>query len=376
MWLQFTDAERAALRRTHTAPSRVDILHAGRRVHTLLMVSGLVTVDAARAVRSNLDCQLIDPTGALSRGDVDDLLNAYECEVAPWRGVRLAGRDTLAPWGVYQLADHAVRDTPDGLTITLAGQDRAIGYQGEMDSAVPIPAGTPVETAIQRLLAKVNPAVTVAGLRSGFTVGPLLFRPDINVWDEARELAASVGAELFHDRTGQCVLTLAGPASDTPVAQFAEGDGLLQQAERAEDSDTIRNVVVVESVDGRFVAVAEDTNPTSPTYARGPRSRRRVRTIRNQHIGSLQQAQQAATVRLAYELGRSETVTFTAVPDPALDVDEVVTVHRPRAGLTHRALVVESIAMPLSAEELMTVSCRRSVLTPDGQVLPVGEVAA
>jgi hypothetical protein len=37
--------------------------------------------------RANLSATLVDPTGALTTGDVDDLLDPYECEISPWRGV-------------------------------------------------------------------------------------------------------------------------------------------------------------------------------------------------------------------------------------------------------------------------------------------------
>ena len=111
----------------------------------------------------------------------------------------------------------------------------------------------------------------------------------------------------------------------------------------------------------------KDTDTSSPTYAGGRYGERPVAMV-NQHFSSINQAKQAAASRLAYELGRSETVSFSAVPDPALDVDEVVTVHRPRAGLEHRGLLVATLDMPLGASETMRVGCRRSVLAPDGRI--------
>jgi hypothetical protein len=165
------------------------------------------------------------------------------------------------------------------------------------------------------------------------------------------------------------VMVPVGPITSDPVAAFAQGDGLLLSLDRTEDSDTIRNVVVAESPSGLIRAVVADDDPTSPTYAYGRYGERPAEVIKNQHFMSVEQAQQAASARLRYELGRSETVAFTAVPNPALDVDEVITVHRPRAGLSLRPLVVESIDMPLGAEDVMRVGCRRSVLAQDGVVL-------
>lgn len=374
MW-DFSAAARAALAGDHTAAIRVEVWQAGTAVYALEVLSGSVSVDADRTVRRNLACRLVDPTGQLSRGDVDDLLNPYDCEIAPFRGVLLPGGEELAAQGVFGLTSRSVSDGPDGLVIDLAGQDRAMGYQGPMASALAVPGGTPVEVAIRRLLASRNPGVTLQSLDTGFTCGPLLYPPDIDVWAQAQQLAVSVGARVFHDRTGQAVLAGTGPASGVPAASFAEGDGRLLTVNRTEDSDTIRNVVIAESTNGLIRAVVEDSDPTSPTYAGGRYGRRPV-TLVSQHFGSVEQAQQAAAARLAYELGRSETVTFTAVPDPALDVEELVTVHRLRVGLDHRGLLTSSIQLPLAADEAMRVGCRRSVLASDGRSFDVEEFTA
>lgn len=377
MW-PVSAAARALLRGSHTAVARVDVLHSGRPVYTLDVVDGQVSTESGRAVLRNLGCTVIDPTGELSGGDVDDLLNPYVCEIAPHRGVRLptptnaASDSVMVPLGVFGLTSRQV--SGDG-SISLTGQDRAMGYQGPMLGSLAISAGTPVEVAVLRLLGARNPGVTLVTLKTGFTCGPLVYAPDIDVWSEAQELAQSVGGQLYHDRIGQATLRLSGPASSVPVATYADGDGLLLSVDRQEDSDTIRNVVVAESADGRVRAVVEDTNPSSPTSIGGRYGRRPAKTLVNQHFQTVTQARQAAALRLAYELGRSETVTFTAVPHPGLDVDDVVTVHRPRAGLHDRGLVVASTTMPLAADEPMQVACRRSVLAPDGRVFPAEEAA-
>jgi hypothetical protein len=375
VWSKFSTAALTELGRSNTKATRVDVLQGGRAAYTLEVVSGQVTVDVDRAVRRNLSCSLVDPTGSLTEGDVDDLLNPYDCEIAPYRGVMAAGVAELAPQGVFQLTARDVVDTDDGLVISLDGQDRAMGYQGGMGSALSISAGTPVETAIQLLLASRNPLLNLLSLNTGYTCGPLLYAPDIDVWREASDLAASVGAQLFHDRTGLCVLAHTGPAPTTSVARFAEGDGLLMSVDRKEDSDTIQNVVVAQSTNGAIVYEAADTNPASPTFSGGRYGRHVAKPVISQHIQSLQQAKQVATTRLAYELGRSETVTFTAVPNPALDVNEVVTVDRPRVGLTDRGLVVATISMPLASDGVMQVGCRSTTLSADGQVLPVDSLA-
>ena len=358
----------------HTAVTRVDVWHSGKHVYTLAATGGAVQAEAGSPVSRSLSGSLIDPTGQLSRGDAGDLLNAYECEIAPYRGVRLADeRDELCPLGVFGLTGKTVADSPDGLTISLTGQDRAMGYQGPLGRSVAISAGTPTEVAIRQLLTTRRPGLSMVTLKTGFTCGPLYFGSDMDAWGEAQKLAQSAGAKLFHDRSGQLVLALAGALSDRPVARYAEGDGLLLDVDRKEDSDTICNVVVAENADQSIQVEVADMDPTSPTYSKGQYGRR-VYTLKNPYFSSVRQAQQAAATRLAYELGRSETVRFTAAPNPGLDVDEVVTVHRPRAGLVDRGLVVASLDIPLNIVEgdawvPMQVGCRQSRLAQDGRVL-------
>ena len=401
MW-DWSEAAAAALVGGHTAVSRVDVLHNGTPVYVLAVTGGRVGMDAHRPVRANVSCALIDPTGRLSRGDVDDLLSPYDCEIQPWRGVALSSTRVayqpsptagfggtelgipvvtrsssveLAPLGVFGLTGRTVTDSPDGLAIALAGQDRAMGFRGPMSSALAIPGGTPVEAAITRLLLTRRPGLSLLAMDTGFTCGPLLFPPDIDVWAEAQKLAESVGVRLFHDRLGRCVLAPAGPASGSPVARYAEGAGLLLSVDRAEDADTIRNVVVAESPDGRIRVEVADTDPSSPTSV-GGRFGRRVAPPLVHPFTSHEQARQAAMARLVHELGRSETVAFTAIVNPGLDVDEVVTVHRPRAGLVDRGVIVATLDVPLSVKEPMQVVCRQSRLAQDGRGLPPTELAA
>jgi hypothetical protein len=405
VWLDFSDEARTAIRSggTQWPVFRVNILHNGWPVYPLDVVDGSVKFSADGPLSANLDCSLVDPTGNLTTGDVDDLLDPYECEIAVYRGVSyrevtfgvmsapnagfglqpfgtsgFGGQDVstittsrwiteLAPLGVFGLTSRQVNDSPDGLKITLTGQDRAMKYQVPMKSALAIAGATKVETAIVKLLARVNPSLRLLAMATGHTVGPLLYPPDIDVWAEAQELATSVGARLYHDRTGRCVLLPAGPSRHA-VASYAEGDGLLLSLDRTEDSDSIRNVVVAESADGQVRAVAFDDDPTSPTYAGGRYGFRTFR-VENEHIHSVSQAKKAAVAALLRELGRVETVQFEAVPDPGLDVGDVVTVHRPRAGLDRRALTVDTIDMPLSVGASMRVGCRKSVLSQDGEVI-------
>lgn len=366
MW-PFQGATRQAMAQTHTAVAELVVLHNGKPVYQLVIVGGSVTTEANRSVARSLGATITDPTGVLSGGDIADLLSPYNCEVIPYRGVVVGTKTEWAPLGVYRLTQRHPKG--DG-TVDLTGQDRAMIYQGPMSGTLSISANTPVETAIYSLLRTRYSGLKVIPRSTGQVVGPLLYQPDIDVWAESQKLAQGVGCWLYHDRVGELVFGSAIPTTANPVARYAEGDGVLQTVSRTEDADKIHNVVVVQSPansTGVVVsATAEDTDPTSPTYSYGSYGRH-VLVVTNQSITTTIQAQQAATSLLVQELGRSETVSFTIVPDPTLDVLDPVIVHRPIVGLVNHAVIIDRTTLPLAVTEVMQVDCRKYIQLRDGQ---------
>lgn len=364
MW-PFSGAALNELVQSHTAVSRLDVIRGGKSAYTLVVTAGSISAQANRSTLRNMTATATDPTGQLSGSDINDLLNPYSCQVAPYRGVVIPSTGALvyAPLGVYQLTNRSV--TGDG-SIDITGQDRAIIYQGGMTATLAISSGTPIETAIQKLLVTRNRALQFRTWNTGFTTGPLIFAPDIDVWKEAQTLAQSVGGYLYHDRRGLLTFSPALPTNARPMRSYTEGDGLLLGVKRAENSDTIHNVVVVEKEAGSTIrATMQDTDPTSPTFA-GGKYGRRVLTIQNPHVGTVTQAQQAARNELMKQLGRSETVSIDVVPDPTLDPLDPITVNRPSASLKNTGLTIDTITLPLDVQSPMNIVCRKYLLTQDG----------
>jgi hypothetical protein len=356
------------LRQSHSPVAVLDVLHGGRAVAQLAFTGGTVNVQGGRSVTRNFSGTVIDPSGGT---DIAGLFEPFDCEVMPRRGVLLAdGSWELAPQGVFRLTK---RDVGDLGTYVVSGQDRAVIYQGPMDNAVAISGGTPIETAIRRLLVTRNRNLVMHDWVTGFTCGPLLYPPDANVWDEALDLAKSVGGILQHDRNGELVFEPGMPVSDEPSAIYAYGGGVLLDATRSEDYDTVRNVVVVESSKAGYAGViratAEDTDPISPTYA--GRLRRPV-TLTNQHVGSIGQAQQMAATELARVLGRSEETSVTVVPDPFIDANDVILTDYPAKGIYKRSMIVAGFSVPLTVDAPMTLQCRRSLVGRDGRLIDIG----
>jgi len=367
MWAM-SDAAVAVQAQSHRAVFRLHVLH-GRMVVAELsgvVLSGQVTADPERSIMRNLALSIVDVDGTLSNTDLGGLLSPYEAEVRPWRGVVLPSGDReWVPLGTFRLTNSDITDGDSGMSVNLTGHDRALIYQTPLPGPVTISAGTPVETAIGTLLSRVYAGFSWDPWRTGVTLGPLLYDSSDQAWDAALTLAESVGGWLFHDRMGEPVFAPFGNNPSTASQRFAE---TLLSVTKGEDSDEIHNSVVMQSTDsgvGRIVAVAEDLDIASPTYVNGRHGRRQI-TITNPHIGGPVQAKQAAVAQLTRELGRSETITWECVPDLRTDPEDLVKVHRPRAGVVDRQVSVASLSMPLDVTGSMQVTGRRTIIGQDG----------
>jgi hypothetical protein len=106
-------------------------------------------------------------------------------------------------------------------------------------------------------------------------------------------------------------------------------------------------------------AEAVDDNPASPTWVEGPFGDVPL-FYTSALITTVDQAQDVADAMLLRKLGLVEGLRFAAIPNPALDVDDVVQVTRLRARVD--ALhVVEQFNMGLQPSSPMQVTTRKRI---------------
>ena len=364
-----TLAARIELARSHTMCARIDVLHGGRYVTTLVPVEGEMTAEAKRSITRNLAARITDPTGQLDAYGIQSLLAPASAELAPYRGVVIGGVRVEYPLGVFRMTG---RERNGDGTVSLTAHDRGILYQGGMRSTLAIPAGTPVETAIRRLLLSRNSGLALQAWKTGYTVGPLIYQPDADVWAEAQKLAESVGGWLAHDRNGYLIFGASVPTKRTPEARYTWGDGLLLKASKSENFDAIHNMVIVRSATlaggGIIEGSAADTNPLSPTFVGGSFGTRPV-ILSNQYVGSVQQAKQMAAAELVRELGHYETVTVECPVDPTRDPLDLLVINQPNIDLIERTVMVSNATIPLTAKGRQTMTCHRSLISADGRTI-------
>lgn len=350
----------AATAESHRSIAKLDVYRSGALIATDLPVTaGSVTVDSSAAIRRRCTLTVVDPDGTLAPSEPTDALAPYGNEVKLYRGVE----GDLAELGVFRIEQAEVADA-GAVTIALTGFDRSGTVQeARFENAYTVAEGTNYGTAIQALITDRLPSVTFNFVSTTRTTPLLTFEEGADPWEAAQNMAASIGMDLFFDAAGVCVLRPEpDPLSGAVVATFVEGvNSVVVAVNNNLTAKPAYNKFIVtgETMDGTPPVRAEafDNNPASPTYYFGTFGKR-PRFFRSQFITSQAQAQETADAFLRRELGGSEQVTFSAVPNPALDAGHVVQAVRSRIGVDTIA-VIESLRMPLDAASFMTVVTRK-----------------
>ena len=300
----------------------------------------------------------------------------------------------LVPCGVYRITDVTIEEDKDGnVVMTIKGSDLSIVVQknswtGPVTVArhpytIPVEAisffditpeqcyvASTIMEAIKILInnrwpthpafgppyfnfSGVNdhPITDAVIMGSSYNGGSMSQSP----WQDITALATALGAELFNDATGAFVLrTIPDPNAQQPVWSFLDGDGgLLTKVTRDINIDkTVNFVIATGEAVGTTVplrAEAVDDDPTSPTYYQGPMGRILGRESGSKQLYTIQQVQNAANTYLNWFVGADEQVSIECVPNPALDVADVIKVRRKNVGVYDPTVVFSDIKQDIYA---------------------------
>lgn len=362
----------------HRILTQMDVIDAsGATIASGLDVSdGQVTVEKGRACRRECTVTIVDPDGSLVPSDIRDLLHPMSGnQFRLHRGLYdLAGQyPLLYPLGTFVLNRPRIVDTGDSLTIQITGQDRAkIVQEGRLTDTLTIPSGTNYSTAIQTLVETAYPLVAPSFMGTTRTTPQLVFDAQTDPWDAASQMANALGAELFFDAYGYCVLqaeTLAGQTL-IPIAEYVEGDtAMLLDLSKDLDTEQSYNWVVVTGEHADLAAPvraeAYDNNPSSPTYVEVSgglvvAGRKKPRFYSSPFITTTAQAQESADAILARSKGTVENIELSAIVHPGLNVNDPILVRRERVAVDALYLV-DQVTIPLKWDQPMQVATRRVV---------------
>ncbi|PSK90577.1 uncharacterized protein DUF5047 [Haloactinopolyspora alba] len=344
-----TMAARARVLTTYQTGSDPDGVEVG-------IIDGEVSGDATAAIRHELD--LTTPART------DDLLTPYGNEIYVERGVSL--RSGAVEWvglGYFRIWE-ASQDGDSDQPVGIAAKDRMAGIMdARLEAPVQYLASNDLGFVFTDLVQAVYPSALVAFDDSA---SETLGRNTVVEKDRyafLRDLAAAYGKVFYVDHTG--VFRVETPPDPTvPLLTVAGGrGGVLLELSTELYRDGVYNAVIAEGegTDDKppVRAVVRDENPQSPTYYFGTYGKV-PRFYSSQFIRLGTQAHRAARSILRQNLGLPYSADLSAVPNPALEVLDPISV-RDRDTAQERTYVVKESTIPLTAQGAMTATMTEQV---------------
>jgi hypothetical protein len=377
--------------------------------YTASMSNGTVTVarNSAQRRTANIVLELIPtvPVPILMPADPSSLLSPFGTEIFLETGIAstvggtgIASVATWIPLGLFTIVTTDTQDTTTNLVVSLTLSDRSFTIsQRAFLQPYNIPAvGGNFSAEIQALLNMVwaqDPNALPLQYNitpTSETVPTASFNQGADPWTSAVQLATAIGYELFFDVNG---IVTAFPVPDpltqpitwnyTDSVDAIEGfSGTGSQSLLGSPYSTpaavtntmtrsgIYNDIVIQgtgtsnapsySSSGTTttpaLATAADNNPQSPTYIKGGLGN--VPDFVASSLVTTSGAQDMANTQLQVALSSSWTVTLQIPPNPIFDIDDVVTVTRPRVGLNNAKVVIDTITHAVNYADLTSFTGR------------------
>lgn len=374
-----TSAFKAAVVSDHTVVSKAEVWSTQQLLTTLDVGSGTVSIDNTSAVRRTCTVTLTtsrDATNIVPDNDYD-ILSPFGNELKLYRGIQYAsGTKEYVPLGVFVITEVAISDTNEGVQVIISGEDRSIIVsRAKWTQPYQVTSGT-LETALTNLLKSRYPDVITNFPTTNVTINQVVLgaENENNPWKDAVELAELVGYDLYFDETGTAVLK-AFPDLDgsVVVALYQEGgDTLITSLDRNISTKETYNGVIY-TVEGSGVSTPVrvevwDEDTTSPTYRYGQFGQ--VPTFVSTNIVSTSaDAIKAASLLLNRYIGSQESITWTALVDPSLDVNDVIYI-KTNGAKVNRLVIIDKLEMPLNPQDQLSAQARVvRVVSTNEQVL-------
>jgi hypothetical protein len=369
-----------ALSSGHKPNVKVEVLTPGGIIPLsgVILPGSTVTAIKTQPIRRSCSIKIIDSNGTLMPSDANALLVPYGNELRIQRGIQFPdGTTEYAHLGIFEITDSTVTDSGMGVAIDLAGLDRADEIsRSKLTDTYGIAPGTNVTTAIKALIDSVRPNLTFRLMATPYTTPLIVYKAGDDPWLKAIELGQMIGAEVFFDSYGICVVQLEPtPAKQAAVVRFQEGDmpagnpfGALYNytmtdLKRVWSNRNVPNNVIREGQGTGLVApvraVSQDTNPNSPTHIGSAYNGGAPVTdfVSDSKLLTIQQCQDAADAVIRLAKGSLEALELQGVPHPALDISDVGYVARAILGVGDN-YVIDSITMPLDYAGIMDLQMR------------------
>lgn len=360
-----TSAFLTEVQRSHTAVVSVELWSNGAFNRYLYPTQGSIDIDARRAVRRSGSMTVVDEDGTLNPNQSGSPLTPFGAEVKVYRGVRYTdGSTEYAALGVFRIVGVGIRLTENGTELDVQLEDRSRVIQvSRYSSPYSIAAGTKFDTAVTALVTSryaglavdVSPTTYVTG-------GPAVLglESSTDPWSDIVGLAEAYGCEAYFAADGTFRTTpIPSLTSATASVSFVEGSSstLMGVSMNYSTADVYNGVIG--KAEASFLASplesrVWDDDSASPTRRTGPLGERPYEWS-SSWVSTQTQLDDVAAALL--DTVRGFSVTFDAIPNPALDVRDVVQVTSSRIDLSS-TVMIDTLRIPLGVSEPMTVTGR------------------
>lgn len=365
------------------------------------ITGGSVTIDRTAAVRRSTRLQ-VAPYGAagvitdtavleqlsesLIPKDGKDTFAPYGNKVRLWYGIKIPGYvnnflgNSIATWelGVFRLSKVDVSDdgTPT-LDVSAYDDSRTIS-RNKLTKPWIVGAGTNYGDAIIALCQDRLPGLQARPHDVTSTTPNLVVDPESDPWKTVSDWAASIGCEVYIDRSGFLVISEEPDPENDPVTwTYKDGtedaNAVLLSVNRSMSDEPGYNGIILTSESNTLEAPIKvevwDDDPASPTFAQGPYGRV-PKFVSNPYVVEMTQAAKAAYAELLKTVGGTEELNFAIIPNPAHEPGDIVRVVRPLSR-TDMTAVIDSMTVPLAVTEAMSIKTRerRSAVQITGGLL-------
>lgn len=360
-----SDTFRLAVRTSHTAVATAEVWRGLQKILDLDVSEGQVQVSVNQSTRRT--CSVGFSVSRLANDLVPDTafdaITPFGNEIRLYRGIEFPdGTREMVPLGVFVITQVNVEESPEQVKMSISGVDRSIRVSRNVWlEPYQVSAGS-LTDALTALLQNRWPAIELSFPTVPVNVQQQVLGQDSGAdpWKDAVYLAEMAGYDLFFDPNGVCVLQpFPSPDSASVVATYTDEDVLLRVARQDTTDDTYNGVVYI--VESSWLLVPYrvevwDLDPDSPTYRYGAFGEV-PKIVSQSAITDTNAATTAAAALLSKGLGLAQNVTWDAIVDPALDVNDVVLV-RNDGTKTERVLIVDQVTIPLSPSAPLSAQAR------------------
>lgn len=366
-----TDSSLASLLRTSHVVTTTAIAYDSSTgaEYTIPVVGGRVSVDATRSVRRSLTLQTVDIDGTLTPTSDNRVLTPYGTEIRVWRNTidPATGVTYSVQQGVFVITGVSLTATDDaGVRIDIKADDRAyLVSSSRLAKTLTLTTGKKISEAIAQVLDASPVSANYDRSRlatTSYTIDTKYVQTGDDPWQVITGLAMAAGQMAYFDVYGR-VVTASIPSMDDLLAYsdwsyVEDSSNTVVEVSRDFDSDGVVNGVIVIGAGSDFAAAVRgetyDTFLGSPTSSNTVYGKRPTR-VDSSYIRSAAQAQFVAESMLPLYVGQK--VDFSMVPNPAMDVHDIVEIESTRLGFRTNVLV-DSIDLPLEPSGTMRVTGR------------------